>query len=87
MKLEGLTSAKKIAKFLGTQEMIVDQLLEEGRLGGVMVANLRRRGIPITPRLKTTVELMVRHMSGSNAFLAKAPGNTLLTTEARGLFA
>jgi class 3 adenylate cyclase len=60
LKLEGLSSIKKIARFLGTQDIIVNQLLEDGRLGGVMIANLRRRGVQITPGVKNTVETVVR---------------------------
>ena len=60
MSLERLSSVASVAKFLGTPEDTVTQLLEEGRLGGAMVAALRRRGVPVTPNVKNSVETVVR---------------------------
>jgi len=38
-----------VAKFLDAFEDTFLQFLEEGRLGGVMLAALRRRNIAVTP--------------------------------------
>lgn len=82
MKLENLSSARKIARFLETQEMIVNQLLEEGKLGGVMVANLRLRGVPITPRLKYSVETVVRTLTAPATYRIGGPEAKTLLSEA-----
>ena len=63
MKLEGLSSIRKIARFLGTEEDEVARLLEEDRLGGTLVAVLGQRGVPVTPNVKTSVETIVRSMA------------------------
>jgi class 3 adenylate cyclase len=63
VKLEGLSSIRKIARFLGTEEGEVTRLLEEDRLGGTLVAVLGRRGVPVTPNVKTSVETIVRSMA------------------------
>jgi class 3 adenylate cyclase len=49
-----------VAAFLGRPEGEVAQLLEEGRLGGVLLAGLRLRGLPVTPSLKNSVQTLVR---------------------------
>ena len=36
------------------------ELLDEGRLGGVLIAELRHRGVPVTPNIKTSVETVIR---------------------------
>jgi class 3 adenylate cyclase len=48
-----------VAKFLGTPEDNVAELLEDGRLGGILVAALRSKGVPVTPKLKNSVENVV----------------------------
>ena len=59
MKLDDLLSMTNVAKFLGTPEDDVAELLEDGRLGGILVAALRSKGVPVTPKLKNSVENVV----------------------------
>ena len=59
MKLEDLLSITNVARFLGTPEDNVSELLEDGRLGGILVAALRSKGVPVTPKLKNSVENVV----------------------------
>lgn len=73
MRVEHLSSITKVAEFLGTPEDAVIQLLHEGRLGGVLVATLARRGVPITPGLKNTVAMIVQKMDPRRAVVADAP--------------
>ena len=64
--LKGLSDANgpltrsRVAAFLGRPEGEVVQLLEEGRLGGVLLAGLRLKGLPVTPSLKDSVQTLVR---------------------------
>ena len=60
MVLEGLSSVKRVASFLGSPEDEVVQLVKEGRLGGAMVNALGRRGVSVTPGIKNSVGSMVR---------------------------
>ena len=60
MSLEQLSSIKNVAKFLGSREDTVIILLEEGRLGGVLITALSRRGVSVTPGVKNSVETVVR---------------------------
>lgn len=60
MTLERLSSVKRVAKFLGTSEDDVTELLEDGRLGGVLVTALSRKGVSVTPNLKSCVEMVIR---------------------------
>ena len=66
MKLEQLGNAKKLAEFLNAEEEEVLRLLEESRLGGVLLTALRRRGVALTPRVKDSVQNVVRAMSPDN---------------------
>ena len=59
VKLDQLSSIANVARFLGTPEDKVNELQEEGRLGGVLIATLRNKGIPVTPNLKNLVENVV----------------------------
>lgn len=63
MKLDGLLSVAKVARFLGTREDTVTELLEEGRLSGALVAVLRNRGIAPTPNVKKSIDEVVRTLS------------------------
>ena len=65
--LQRLLSITNVAKFLSTPEDTVNQLLEEGRLGGVLVAELNRKGIPVTPSLKNSVDMVVQAISPKKA--------------------
>jgi class 3 adenylate cyclase len=65
VRLDSLSNTKKIARFLGTQEVIVERLLEEGRLGGVLVANLRRKGVLITPQLRHALERLLHRLTST----------------------
>ena len=64
--LKGLSDANRpltrsrVAAFLGRPEREVVQLLDEGRLGGVLLAGLRLRGLSVTPSLKDSVQTLVR---------------------------
>ena len=60
MGLERLADIGRVAEFLGAPEDDVLQLLEEGRLGEVLVQTMRRRGIPVTPAAKNSVQRVVR---------------------------
>ena len=77
MAVERLTDVKSVAEFLGAPEGEVMQLLEENRLGGTLVATLRRRGVPVTPRVKNSVGTVVRALSpvhgGAEAGRHEAP--------------
>ena len=53
---------KSVAKLLGSREDDVVQLVEEGRLRGVLVKALNSRGISVTPGVKNSVESMVRDL-------------------------
>ncbi len=59
VKLNQLMSVANVARFLGTPEDRVSELIEEGRLGGVLVSALRNKGVAVTPNLKNTVEDIV----------------------------
>ena len=59
MKLDDLLNITNVAKFLGTPEDNVAELLDDGRLGGILVAALRNKGVPVTPKLKNSVENVV----------------------------
>lgn len=72
MRVEHLSSVSKVAEFLGTPEDAVLQLLSEGRLGGVLIATLARRGVPITPGLKNTVATIVQRMDPRSVALGGA---------------
>lgn len=63
MGLEHLSDIRNVARFLGAPEDRVLTLVEEGRLAGVLVDALRRRGLAVTPRLKDSVEAVVRTVS------------------------
>ncbi len=63
MKLDDLLSITNVAKFLGTPEDNVAELLDDGRLGGILVAALRNKGVPVTPKLKNSVENVVTSLS------------------------
>ena len=63
MKLDDLLSITNVAKFLGTPEDNVAELLDDGRLGGILVAALRSKGVPVTPKLKNSVENVVTSLS------------------------
>lgn len=81
--LQRLSSVTNVAKFLNTPEDSVKQLLEEGRLGGVLVAELSRKGIPVTPSLKNSVDIIVQAISPKTAEVAyKLEREALLTSDA-----
>ncbi len=63
MKLEGLSSVKKVASFLGTQEVTVNRLISEGRLGGVLIATLQKRGVSVTPKIKSNIHTAVENLA------------------------
>ena len=62
MKLDKLMSVTNIAKFLETPEDEVQVLLDEGRLGGTLIATLRTKGVSVTPSMKNTVGSMVNSL-------------------------
>ena len=72
MKLDDLLSITNVAKFLGTPEDNVAELLDDGRLGGILVAALRNKGVPVTPKLKNSVENVVTSLRPRPDF--HAPG-------------
>ncbi len=89
MKLDDLLSMTNVAKFLGTPEDNVAELLEDVRLGGILVAALRSKGVPVTPKLKNSVENVVTSLSptaGRHASGLRGEHNVeaeqVLTTEA-----
>ena len=83
MNLERLSSVPKVAKFLGTAEDTVTQLLEEGRLGGSIIAAIRLRGVAVTPNVKNSVEAVVRTMApGLGAPAVGLEGSHFLASEA-----
>ena len=55
-----LASVSRIATFLSIPEAAVTELLEEGRLDGALLALMRRRGAAITPKVKNSVQMLVR---------------------------
>ena len=65
VSLKGLSDASgpparsRVAAFLGRPEDEITELLEEGRLGGALLAGLRLRGFPVTPSLKDSVQTLV----------------------------
>ena len=63
MKLDDLLNITNVAKFLGTPEDNVAELLEDGRLGGILVAALRSKGVAVTPKLKNSVANVVTGLS------------------------
>ena len=78
MRLEGLSSIRKVARFLGTEDEEVTRLLAEDRLSGTLVAALGQRGVPVTPNVKTSVETIVRS-------IAPKDDNSASATESRYL--
>ncbi len=74
MKLDSLLSVTNVAKFLGTQEKTVRELIEEDRLRGALIATLSRRGVPVTPGLKNSVETVVQALSPKQSRSAFNPG-------------
>ena len=72
MKLDDLLNITNVAKFLGTPEDNVAELLDDGRLGGILVAALRNKGVPVTPKLKNSVENVVTSLRPRPDF--HAPG-------------
>ena len=88
MKLDDLLNMTTVAKFLGTPEDNVAELLEDGRLGGILVVALRSKGVPVTPKLKNSVEDVVNRLGppvGRHApvlrGLKKVDAERILTTE------
>jgi class 3 adenylate cyclase len=63
-----------VATFLETSKGTVANLLEEGRLGGVLIEALKRRGVPVTPKLKNSVEAVVRKLGPNEAVAIAGPG-------------
>ena len=59
---QSLHRLAKVAAFLGAAEGEVTQLLEEGRLEGKVIAALRRKGVAVTPKVKNSVQILVRAM-------------------------
>ncbi len=81
--LQRLLSVKNVAKFLSTPEDTVNQLLEEGRLGGVLVAELSRKGVSVTPGLKNSVGMVVQAISPKTTeAVSKLERESLLASEA-----
>lgn len=62
MKLDQLLSTTNVARFLGTTEETVDEMLADSRLGGVLIAALRNKGVAVTPGLKNSVESIVAQL-------------------------
>ena len=79
MKLDSLLSVTNVAKFLGTQEKTVRELIEEDRLRGALIATLSRRGVPVTPSLKNSVETVVQALRPKQSRSAFNPGAAGLT--------
>ena len=52
----------KLAAFLDTPEGDVTQLLKEGRLDAAILTTLRRRGVVVTPKVKNSVQALIRTM-------------------------
>ena len=73
MGLERLSSVSMVAKFLDTPEETVLQFLEEGRLGGVMLAALRRKDIAVTPQLKSSVQTVIRTLTAPEVAAVPEP--------------
>ena len=69
MTLQRLSGIRDVAKLLDAPEDTVIELLEEGRLGGVLPDALRRRGVPVTPTVKNSVRDVVRAMEPQNSRL------------------
>jgi class 3 adenylate cyclase len=60
VSLDSLSDIVSIARFLGTPQQTVSQLLHEDRLGGALLATLRSRGIAVTPGVRDSIETVVR---------------------------
>lgn len=76
-------SISGVARFLGTPEGKVNELLEEGRLGGALVTAFRSKGVAVTPRLKNSIESVVAALNPrTSAGAAPLDRAYLLTSEA-----
>ena len=53
---------RKVAKLLAVEDGDVLQLLDDGRLAGVLVDTLRGRGMRATPSVKSSVEKLVKQL-------------------------
>jgi class 3 adenylate cyclase len=83
VKLEHLLSISGVARFLGTPEGKVNELLEDGRLGGALVAAFRSRGVAVTPSLKNSIEGVVAALNPKTGVeTAHLDRAYLLTSEA-----
>ena len=78
MRLGRLSSITNVARFLDAPEETVMQLLEEGRLGGALVAALSSRGVAVTPNLKNSVATVVRTVSPEAGRAAPGRDNSYL---------
>ena len=67
MGIDSLKGVSTVARFLDTSEDSVVQMLEEDRLGGILIATLRRMGVEATPNVKNSVESLVQTMSADRA--------------------
>ena len=59
-------TVSKVATFLSATDTDVDQLLQEGRLQGTILAVLKGKGVNITPSIKNSVQEMVRSLEPKN---------------------
>ena len=64
---ERTKNVRKVAKLLAVDDGDVLQLLDDGRLAGVLVDALNSKGIRATPSRKSSVEKLVKQMQRSEA--------------------
>ena len=83
MAIERPSSIANVARFLGASEDEVVRFLEEGRLGGALIAALNQKGLQITPGVKNSVERVVRTIDPETGATPSAtPRSQVLTSEA-----
>ena len=83
MAIERPSSIANVARFLGASEDEVIRFLEEGRLGGALIAALNQKGLQITPGVKNSVERVVRTIDPETGATPSAtPRSQVLTSEA-----
>ena len=80
--LKGLSSPGGVSKFLDAPEEDVLRLLDEGRLGGVLIAELRQRGVKVTPQVKNSVQSIVHSVGEWKRAKADAVDSQLRASEA-----
>lgn len=81
--IDSLKGVSTVARFLDTSEDSVVLMLEEDRLGGILIATLRRMGVKATPNIKNSVESLVQTMSADRAdTVSQANGRVDMSSEA-----